>query len=117
MYFIAASILKCGFNLYNINNSKPIINEVYKTFYFSRIDQSKFIHADLDSFTIYKYTNDKLEKISESYCPLNTIGSILYLEECFYIGARNSVKIAKFIEKPNNVPNDVWIVQFVNCLL
>ena len=107
MIFIAASL--CFFNLYNINNNNPIIkvNNLYKIFYFSRIDESKFIHVDLDSFSIYKYTNDKLEKISESYGSIHTIRSILYIEECLYIGTINSVKIGKLIEKPNNKPHDI----------
>ena len=107
MNFIAVSLL--FFNLYNINNNKPIIqvNNLYKIFYFSRIDESKFIHAGLDSFSIYKYTNDKLEKISESYWSLHTIRSILYIEECLYIGTINSVKIGKLIEKPNSKPHDI----------
>ena len=86
MNFIVASLR--FFSLYNINNNKPIIkvNELIKIFYFSRIDESKFILAGLDSFWIYKYTNDKLEKISESYGLLHTI---------------------RLIEKPNNKPNDI----------
>ena len=107
MNFIVVSLL--FFSLYNINNNKPIIkvNELIKIFYFSRINESKFILAGLDSFWIYKYKNDKLEKISERFWSLHTIRSTLYLEECFYIGTENSVKIAKLIEKPNNKPNDI----------